>query len=785
MNLLSLSGVIILLAFEILALKQSKDIMKLLIFSTVAQVGGIVAVYGLGTYLGVTAGIYHLLNNVIMKGLLFLAAGAIAYRVKGYDIKKFKGIGKVMPVTSACMGIGILASMGLPPFNGYISKDLMLYADVKAGYWYLAAVLLFAGIIAAIYYAKLIRTLCFEKYEGPAVKDVPVVIQLLLIILAGLVLINGFFPQYALTLVKSAAAAVAGNLPAAVLPEVGISWPVMVIVPMVGGIIAYFTGKLSATAGGWMAVLGMAASLAAIFVSGGKLDIYSVSFAVLIAFVGLLNMLYSLGYMKHEHAQGRYYMFFMMMIGGLIGIATSNNFDSFFTFWEIMSSWTLYFVIIHEETEDALREGFKYFVFNYVGASIVLMGMFLLTTQAGTTEIAEITKTFKTLPTVSAVWVWALVLMAIGFLMKAAALPFRIDYQMHPATAPTPVSGYISSVLLKAAPFWIIRLFFIIGGIEVLEKFGCSSIIMNTIAWIGGLTIVGAGAMALVQRGLKRLLIYSTVSQIGYIVLGLGIGGTLGLSGSLLHFVNHMFFKDLLFLCAGAIMVQAHAKNLDEVSGLGKKMPYTMTFFLIGALSLAGIPPFSGFTSKWLIYEAAMQNGQVFLAVLSLAGSVLSTAYFIKFMHSAFFGAVPKKLENVKEASWIMLLPMGVLSVISLVLGIMPGLSLTVISKVLAMAGIKAPEFTLFSVKTPLGAWQVGVVLILLILGFLLGGGLYLFGNKKVRYVNAYTCGNVDIDPDVVRSSCQNMFESPKKLIMSIHSKLIVPIFGNGEEALK
>lgn len=783
MNLLSLSGVIILLAFEIVALKQ-KDIMKLLIFSTLAQVGAIVSAYGIGTYLGVTAGTYHLLNSVIMKGLLFLAAGAIAYRVKSRDIKKFKGIGKVMPVTSVCMAIGILASMGLPPFNGYVTKDLLLYADIKAGYWFFAAVFLLANVIAAIYYAKLVRTMCFEKYEGPAVKDVSVVMQLLLIILAGLVLVNGLFPQYALKLVQSAA----GSMQTAVIPEVGITWPIIVLIPIVGGIIAYFTGKFSATAAGWIAVLGMAATLAAIFAVGAKLDIYGISFAVLIAFVGLLNMIYSIGYMKDEHAQGRYYMFFMIMIAGLIGIASSNNFDSFFTFWEIMSSWPLYFVIIHEETQDALKEGFKYFIFNYAGASILLMGMLILTIQAGTTDMAKVTSIFKTLTSPNAVWIWGLVLMTIGFLMKAAALPFRIDYQMHPATAPTPVSGYISSVLLKSAPFWLIKLFFIIGGIEVVGKFSGnmqSPLIMNIIAWIGGLTIVGAASMAIIQRGIKRLLIYSTVSQIGYIVLGLGLGGTLGLAGSLLHLVNHMFFKDLLFLCAGVIMAQAHVKNLDEASGLGKKMPYTLAFFLIGALSLAGIPPFSGFTSKWLIYEAAMQKGQVFLAVLSLAGSVMSTAYFIKFMHSAFFGTVPKKLENVKEASWTMLLPMGVLSALSLLFGIMPGLPLTVISKMLPMMGVAKPVFTLFSVKTPLGAWQSGVVLILLILGFILGGGVYLIGNKKVRYTTAYTCGNVDIDPDVVRSSAQNMFETPKKLITKIYTKTIVPVFGSGEEAQK
>jgi formate hydrogenlyase subunit 3/multisubunit Na+/H+ antiporter MnhD subunit len=489
--------------------------------------------------------------------------------------------------------------------------------------------------------------------------------------------------------------------------------------------------------------------------------------------------------MGHGHAQNRYYMFFLMMIGGLIGVATSKDFFSFFICWEIMSSWTLYFSIIHEETKDALKEGFKYFIFNYIGASIAFLGILLLTGKAGTFDMGLLAQHLNSMDLATAGL--GLILITIGFLMKAAVLPFRIDYQMHPATAPTPVSGYISSVLLKSAPYGLIKVFFILGGAAVIARLGIaynSSIVLSAISWIAGLTILGAGAMALVQKGVKRLLIYSTVSQIGYIILGLSLGSTLGLTGAMLHFVNHMFFKDLLFLAAGAIMVQAHVRNLDDVSGLGKKMPFTLSFFMVGALSLAGVPPFSGFTSKWIIYEAAMEKGQVFLAILSLAGSVLTMAYFVKFMHSAFFGVPSKNSENVKEAPWTMLVPMGVLTAINIVLGIMPGLPLIVISKVLSLAGIAPPSYTLFSVDTPIGTGQVGTITIILLLGLVVGLLFLLSGNKKVRYTDAYTCGVTDLDPDEVNAASQNMYESAVKLIKKLH-KGIVPVFGNGEEDQK
>lgn len=747
---ISILGIITSLYGEIMALRQ-KDIKRLLAYSTMGQLGEIVTTLGLGTYLSMVAGLYHVLNHAVMKGMLFLAVGLLVHKLKSRDITAFKGVGKVMPFTAGCLSIGILAIMGLPPFNGFISKFLMLYAAVSSGYWYIAALILLGSIIAAIYYIRLIKTIFFEKYEGHAVKEGPLTMLIPIGLLTGVVIFNGLFPQFALKLVISAANSVAakGGLAITSIPEIQVSWPVIIIIPMLGGLLAFFLGKRSPKIAGWISVAVMSVTLVVIAVSHAKFDIYSLSFALLIAFIGLLNILFSLGYMGHGHSQNRYYMFFLMMIGGLIGVATSNEFFSFFIYWEIMSSWTLYFSIIHEETKGALKEGFKYFIFNYIGASIAFLGILILTVKTGVFDMSILVERLKEIDLGTSGL--GLTLITVGFLMKAAVLPFRIDYQMHPSTAPTPVSGYISSVLLKSAPYSLIKLFFIMGGAVVVGRLGMvfnNSTLMYTVSWIAGLSIVGAGAMGLVQKGIKRLLIYSTVSQIGYIILGLSLGSTLGLTGAMLHFVNHMFFKDLLFLAAGAIMVQAHVRNLDDVTGLGRKMPVTLAFFMIGALSLAGIPPFSGFTSKWIIYEAAMEKGYVFLAILSLVGSVLTMAYFVKFMHSAFFGIPSKNSENVKEASWTMLVPMGVLSAVSIIFGIMPGLPLTVISKVLSLAGFAQPTYTLFSVDTPIGSWQVGTITITILLALVVGLVLLLSGNKKVRYTDAYTCGVTDLDAE-------------------------------------
>lgn len=489
--------------------------------------------------------------------------------------------------------------------------------------------------------------------------------------------------------------------------------------------------------------------------------------------MGVLNLLYSIGYMDHSHAQNRFYMFFLLMIGGLIGVATSKDLFSFFVCWEIMSSWTLYFIIIHEQTKMALKEGFKYFIFNYIGASFMFLGIIILSANIESFDFASLAQNFERMPLFDASF--ALICILLGFVMKAAMLPMRIDYQMHPAAAPTPVSGYISAVLLKSAPFGVGKIIFALGGLAVVSKVATSLdmvSLMYILAWISGITIFVAAALAIVQSGIKLMLIYSTVSQIGYIMLGISLGSSLGLAGGLLHFVNHMIFKDLLFLVAGAIMYKSGVDTLDKIGGLGKKMPITLTTFAIGVLAVAGMPPFNGFTSKWLIYQAALEQGYVFLALISLLTSVITLGYFMKFLHSAFFGQLPRELEGVKEVSWVMLTPMVILASGCIIFGIFPGVLLEVISEIIVFFGLEALEVSLFGVASGIGAWNAGAIALLLFIALLLGASVYFIGNRNVRYTNIYTCGVVDLEPEELHVNAHNLYETPKKMIEKTTQKL-------------
>ncbi|MFT7003701.1 MAG: formate hydrogenlyase subunit 3/multisubunit Na+/H+ antiporter MnhD subunit, partial [Sulfurimonas sp.] len=766
--IISFLGAITLLYGEFMALVQ-KDIKRMLAYSTMAQIGEIVITLGVGTYLSLVGSLYHVLNHAIMKNLLFLAVGALIYRLKSQKIEKFKGIGTQMPITSLFFGVGILAIMGLPPFNGFISKFLMLYANVQAGHTELAALILFGSVVGGFYYVRLLRIIFFEKYEGPELKEAPLSMLIPLGILTSLIVINGLYPQAGFYLVKPAVDYIAlkSNLLVVDIPNLSFDWPLMVIIPALGALVTFILGKKSARVAGICAVATMSLTLLVIVLDFEKYDLFSFSFAFLIAFIGVLNLIYTIGYMDHHgHPQNRFYMFFLLMIAGLLGVAVSDNLYSFFVFWEIMSSWTLYFVIIHEQTPKALKEGFKYFSFNYIGASLMFLGVVILSVKAGTFEMSKLADGLSDMPLLYAGL--SILLILVGFVMKAAMLPVRIDYQMHPVSAPTPVSGYISSVLLKSAPFGIVKLFFVFGGITVLSKFGFNGDLatpMYILAWISGITIFVAALLALLQSSMKLLLIYHTVSQMGYIILGISLGSSLGLAGGLAHLVNHMIFKDLLFLVAGAIMLKTGVDTLDKLGGLGKKMPITFAVFAIAALSIAGIPPFNGFTSKWIIYQASMEQGYVFLALLSLVSSVLTLASFMKFLHSAFLGQLPKDLENVSEAPWTMLVPMIILAFICILLGVFPGLLLSVVAQIESLFGMTPISTSLFGIDSGMGYWHAGVITLLLVGSLFIGAGFYFIGNRNIRYTKIHTCGISDLTPEEIHVNSHNLYESPKKLI--------------------
>ncbi len=738
-----LAGTVTLFYGEIMALRQ-QDIKRMLAYSTIGQIGEITITLGLVTVMATTAAFFHIFNHAIMKDLLFLgAAGAIIHCAGSRKLDDFRGASSQMPVTCACILVGILSIMGLPPFAAFYSKFAMINAAVVDGNVFIAAILLIGSTIGVIYYTRIINVIFFKKRpaSAPVLHDPSPTMQAAMIGLAGMALLFGIFPNLPYELAYKAAKMCSYSGEALPAEALLVTWPVYVVLPIFGAIVpAFFTRNPRMAGWSCVAVLTLTAMLA---LGATELDTLSHAFAVIVPALGAVNMAYAVGYMDHSHSQWRFYCFFTAMCGGLVGMAASSTLFSFFVFWEIMSSWTLYMCLAHEGDRLSLREAGKYFLFNIVGAGFIFVGVCVI---GGGASVTAFGVPGEWMPLGQTNMSLGLALLAIGFVMKAAQLPVRIDWQMHPAVAPTPVSGYISSMLLKSAIVGLAKLFLILGaGAPALYNVAQSSFIM----WVGALTIVYAAAQAIRADQVKLVFIYSTVSQIGYMVLSIAVAGyalaigtsaALGLSGSLLHLVNHVFFKDLLFLVCGALMYMTHKEYLSELGGLGQRMPFTMAMFLIAGLSVVGIPPTSGFSSKWMIYHALMQANQPILALLSLFGSVLTLAYIAKFMHAAFLGQPNPALKDIKDPPMVMRVPMLILAVGCIITGIFPGTVFAPISAILAQFNIPPVPFSLTTLGGEGTGWNPFVLFVIMLAPF--GFGYWVVRRfVRVREIDVHNCG--------------------------------------------
>jgi formate hydrogenlyase subunit 3/multisubunit Na+/H+ antiporter MnhD subunit len=762
-------GCLTLVYGEIRALFE-RELKRMLAFSTIAQIGEIAAVLGIGTALASDAALLHVTNHAMMKTLLFYAAGAFILRTGGKRVEDLAGLGRAMPFTAGVYALASFAIMGLPPFSGFVSKFFMIYAAAMGGHIEIAALMLLGGVIGVIYYTRVVSFLFYYPYKGESVREAPAPMLVAMGVLAAAILVGGFAPGWQLNLIAQVGdlTALRGALASGPLPGLIADWPAGATIAIVGAVAVLIVSRTSAVWAGRLAVTTLVAALGGVIAQSGRYDLLSFCFAVLIAAVGALNMLHATAYLADSHRQGRFFAAFTVMIAGLIGMTQAKDIFSFFAFWELMSSWALWAAICHEETAAARREGFKYFIFNTVGASFMFLGLAMIAARAGTFEFAALGATLRSLP--PAVVAPGVVLVFLGLVMKAAMLPVRIDYQMHPALAPTPVSGYISAVLLKSGPWGVLKLFVVFGGATLFGKLGGEvngqPVILYVISIIAAATILYAGAMAAIQNGIKLLLIYSTVCQLGYVLLGVSLGTTLGVAGGLMHFANHMMLKDAMFLVAGAVMLRSHATTLDELGGLGRRMPFTFGVFLLSGLSLSGVPPLNGFSSKWLIYYSAFQSGHWALAVAAMIGSLFTLAAVMKFAHAAFMGTPTPHALAAKEAPVAMLIPMGALAAASVVFGLFPGLLLVPIAAIESELGFAPITASLLGPLPGLEGWSPLLLTALTAMfAILLLPWLRMGRGAEVVRSNVHLCGVVDVAAEDMRPSTARLYETPDAVL--------------------
>jgi len=358
----------------------------------------------------------------------------------------------------------------------------------------------------------------------------------------------------------------------------------------------------------------------------------------------------------------KFYTLFLLMLAGMNGVIVTGDLFNLFVFLEI-GSISSYALVAYGVEHEELEASFKYTVMGSIASSFILLGIALLYSYTSSLNMADISRTLAQ-GKGSQVVFFVSVLFLMGFGLKAALVPFHAWLPDAHPSAPAPISAMLSGVLIKALGVYALaRIFFNVLGMTAI----LSSILMV----LGTVSMIVGVFLALGQWDFKRLLAYHSISQVGYVILGIGLGSPLGILGGLFHLFNHSVFKSLLFLNAGSVAYSIDTRNLQEMGGLKEKMPVTGNTCLMASMSIAGVPPFNGFWSKLIIIIACIQARHFVYAFWASLVSIMTLASFTKVQRYAFFGELKSKWTQIKEVPITMRLSMVVLSVICLFGGLL------------------------------------------------------------------------------------------------------------------
>lgn len=385
-------------------------------------------------------------------------------------------------------------------------------------------------------------------------------------------------------------------------------------------------------------------------------------FTSIILGIGLAAAIYSLGYVKKRAAE--FYALLLVMVLGMAGVFFSGDFVTFFIFWEVMSISSYLLVAFNYKEWEAVEASLKYLIMSSTGSAGILFGISLLYGLTGTLEFEGLSRALGMQDMRFELWNLAALVLIIGGLgVNIAMSPFHYWLpDAHPA-APSPISAMLSGVVIKTGVFAMIRVFTLLYPVSAY-------------GWAGGvmalalLTMVVGNLMASLQSDIKRLLAFSSIANIGYIVLGLSIGTPLALAGSLLHVLNHAIAKALLFLSAGCFIESSGTRNLDELSGIGRRMPLSATTYSIGAFSLAGIPGLNSFVSEYTIILAAFSAGHIVPGAIMLINVIIGALYHLRVVQILFLKPETEKTSRSREAGPVLLIPIIILAALCVLIGV-------------------------------------------------------------------------------------------------------------------
>jgi len=429
---------------------------------------------------------------------------------------------------------------------------------------------------------------------------------------------------------------------------------------------------------------------------------------------GFLITLYSLKFMKGK-LSGLYYGSLLWTLGAACGALLANHLIALLVFWGFLGI-TLYLLVL-TGGEKAGASAKKTLVIVGGTDALILLGILFIRSITKTMQMDQISPMIFNQPLVY----YAYILLALGAFAKAGAMPLHTWIPDVSENAPVTVTAYLPAALDKLLGIYLL-------GRMSLDLFEMSGSMNLFLMIIGAITIIAAVMMALIQHDLRRLLAYHAVSQVGYMVLGIGTGNPIGIAGGIFHMLNHSIYKSCLFLAGGAVQHRAGTTDLDKLGGLGKLMPVTFISFLIAAFAISGVPPFNGFVSKWMVYQGLVELGQtgdklwIVWLIAAMFGSGLTLASFMKLTHTVFLGVPSKHItgQKIKEVGFPMAFSMVVLALLCVVFG--------VFAYAVPLKFFLKPAVPNFSF---LGLWTPGLASIMILLGLGVGFIIYLMGNLK------------------------------------------------------
>ena len=389
------------------------------------------------------------------------------------------------------------------------------------------------------------------------------------------------------------------------------------------------------------------------------LDKTSLALLLSVGLVGLAALSVGQAMIKSDDQRLNFISLLLISLTGINGISLPTDLFSLYVFIEAVAVASFILIVLFKE-RDAFEGAFKYLVMSIAASVLMLSSISFFLLAAGGTSFAAIRLAVNTpgsfVPQV------ALGLFLCGLLIKGGLIPFHGWLPDAYMTAPAPVSVFLAGIVTKASGIYTL--------IRLVRVVGLTHNLSHLLMILGALSIVAGALAALGQKDMKRMLAYSSISQMGYIIVSLATGTTLGIAAALFHFFNHAVFKTQLFVNAAAVEEQSGTRDMDKLGGLAQRMPITGTTSVIAALSTAGVPPLSGFWSKLLIILALWGTAHYFYAVVALLSSVLTLAYFLSMQRRVFFGRLASGLENVREGAFGLIVPAVLLSGITIGVGL-------------------------------------------------------------------------------------------------------------------